>query len=400
MLKYKRSLQRLGIAGVSIPIRQLREHLLLPKQLNDQRLLLLMVDGTILADTQALEEGKRLNPLYLGSEHGEGSSYWVQPSRDERLFVTRTRLQQPGWTIMSLVPERTLMGSMNIVRNALIGLLVLYLGLGGWIGFYLFTKLTRPITDLAAWMKQVDTGNLEVRSIPYNGQGEIPFLFRSFQMMVVRLKEQIEQIYASEREKKELEFEALNFQIRPHFLYNTLDAIKWKAKRGQEDEVVQMIESLSVVLRRTLTDMSFVTLRQEVDLVKHYVELEQHRHKNAFSILYDIDEQLLDQEVPRLLIQPLVENAIRHGALKSDEHGLILMRIYRRRSVVVEVQDNGPGFPEQFRPQRELPREHNELGGIGLANVHKRLELYYGTDSHMEWGKTEHGYTFIRLLLD
>ncbi|MBO9610442.1 MAG: histidine kinase [Paenibacillaceae bacterium] len=397
LLKDKYTLKPLGFIGVSLSEQKLREHMLLPNSLENQRMLLIDGSGAILADTETEEQQPLAEPFHLEASRPDGSE-WVT-SEGKRYFVSHTVLNNANWRILSFIPEKTLIGPMLVIRNAVIGLLFGYFLLGGCLAFYLFTKITRPVTDLASWMKQVDAGNMLHMSHSYTGQGEIPFLFRCFQNMVYRLEEQIAHIYDSERKKKELEFQALNYQIRPHFLYNTLDVIKWKAAGGKQEEVVEMIESLSGMLRTTLHGSSVVTVATELEQVKYYVELEQFRQQDSFIVLYDIDERALQHPIPRLLIQPLVENAIRHGVLNRNASGSILVNVHQREELLaIEVLDNGPGFPDHFAIG-ESHLESNAGGGIGLQNVAHRLALYYGDRHSFEWGKTPGNETFVRILL-
>ncbi|TBL76355.1 sensor histidine kinase [Paenibacillus thalictri] len=399
LLKDKKTLKRLGIVGVSISLAKLREHLLLPNNLRNQRLLLVDGDGMIYADTSSKKDPNQpLEPSILAKLNQGTDSFWIIGDK-ERQFVTPSSIGSNRWKIISIIPESTLIGSMNVVRNAILGLLVGYFVLGGFIAFFLFTRITKPVTDLASWMKQVNAGNLVQVEHNYSGQGEIPFLFRSFQSLVQRLGEQISHIYASEKKKKELEFEALNYQIRPHFVYNTLDTIKWKASGGKLGDVTSMIESLSGMLRRTLHGRSMVTVAHELEQVKFYVDIERYRHQDAFAVIYDIDDKIRELPIPRLLVQPLVENAIRHGVLKSNETGVILVRIYGGEGLTVEVMDNGPGFPHDWQLGREFVRSDTESGGIGLSNISQRLSLYYGKDCRLEWGRTEQEETFVRFRL-
>lgn len=396
MLKNKSTLEPLGFIGVSISVPKLRSHLLLSTNLKNQRLMLIDEQGTVIADTFAREK-KPSEFDFLQHTSYNDSSEWVT-NRGDRYFVSHTSMTDPHWRLLSIIPEGTLIGSMQVIRNTIIGLLISYILLGGCLAFYLFIKITKPVTDLAAWMKQVDAGNLVLVPHLHKGSGEIPFLFRRFQNLVYRLKEQIGQIYESEKKKKELEFAALNYQIRPHFLYNTLDVIKWKASKGKHTDVVNMIESLSGMLRATIHGNSFVTVKQEMEQVKYYVEIEQFRQQNRFVVLYDIDDRVLDVEIPTLLIQPLVENAIRHGVLSTDLEGFILVKIFKEDNseLFIEVLDNGPGFPQPY-VLGEASAAPKEAGGIGLQNIRKRLELYYGEQQRLEWGRTPSEETFVRI---
>lgn len=398
LLKDKETLKPLGFIGVSVSVPKLRKHMLLTHSLDNQRLMLIDEEGTVLADTFA-EEKKPVEFEFLQQTGHEDGSDWVT-DKGERYFISQATMKGTNWRVLSIIPEATLVGSLLVIRNTIIGLLISYILLGGFLAFYLFIKITKPVTHLATWMKQVDTGNLVLIDHLQKGRGEIPFLYRSFYTMVRRLDDQITQIYESEKKKKELEFAALNYQIRPHFLYNTLDVIKWKADGGKHSDVVEMIESLSGLLRATIHGKSMVTVKQEIEQVKYYVEIEQFRQQNSFVVLYDIDERVLEWQIPRLLIQPLVENAIRHGIAKTESQGMILLKVYRMDlELVIEVLDNGSGFPDGFKIGRQLTSNDKETSGIALQNIMNRLSLFYGEHQRLEWGRTMNQETYVRMHL-
>lgn len=396
LLKHKLSLKPLGIIGVSIPEHRLHGHLLLPGDLRNQRILLVDAGGLVLSDTQAdspLRGGRIALPFDPGRAAGSGDR------TDGRAYlVAEEAVGSTGWTMFSMVPKEDVLSILPFIRKTVFLLAIALALVAVWIAFYLFTRLTRPVTELVHWMSQVERGNLVLKDELPQDNGEISLLYRVFQRTVSQLKLQIEQIVEAERQKKMLEFQALNHQIRPHFLYNSLDSIKWKAINGQHREVAGMIESLSGVLRETLQPGGSVTLGQELQQVRYYVQIEQYRHKDMFQMLYDVDEETQRLIVPRLILQPLVENAIRHGALKAEAPGLILLRAYLRDDdLIVEVTDNGPGFagPVDLE-ERPVP---GRIGGIGLRNVYQRLRILYGDHASLSFEQEEERGTVVRIVL-
>lgn len=200
------------------------------------------------------------------------------------------------------------------------------------------------------------------------------------------------------REKEECRLLALQTQIQPHFLFNTLNGIKWLCIIESAPTAERMIESLGHILEYSLgKTKDCVTLEEELTCLKHYVELQKMRYGNIFDVFYEIDEKLLKLEVPVLILQPLVENSIIHGIREKEDRGEIWIRARQTDDeAVISVEDNGEGISEERIC--EILNGNGTTGNIGVVNVKERMELYY-RDSRFEIVSEEGRGTRIQMIL-
>lgn len=250
----------------------------------------------------------------------------------------------------------------------------------------LFSKtITTPISNLSRLMKRAQTGDLTVR-FDNHYQGEIGQLGDAFNAMVDKINELLRLVYAEQKQKREAEMKILREQIKPHFLYNTLDSIQWMAKRYQAKDIVETVRALSNFFRICLSSgKEYITLREEMSLVRSYLDVQKFRYEDLFEYEPFCPEELLDCEVPRLIIQPLVENALYHGIKESDqERGNIRIRIEKEEPdiLLVLVMDDGAGMSpkECGRLNKILRMEERpeEIRAFGVRNVHDRIRFSYG----------------------
>lgn len=250
----------------------------------------------------------------------------------------------------------------------------------------LFSKtITTPISNLSRLMKRAQTGDLTVR-FDNHYQGEIGQLGDAFNAMVDKINELLRLVYAEQKQKREAEMKILREQIKPHFLYNTLDSIQWMAKRYQAKDIVETVRALSNFFRICLSSgKEYITLREEMSLVRSYLDVQKFRYEDLFEYEPFCPEELLDCEVPRLIIQPLVENALYHGIKESDqERGNIRIRIEKEEPdiLLILVMDDGAGMSleECGRLNKILRMEERpeEIRAFGVRNVHDRIRFSYG----------------------
>ncbi|MCI8862630.1 MAG: sensor histidine kinase [Lachnospiraceae bacterium] len=250
----------------------------------------------------------------------------------------------------------------------------------------LFSKtITTPISNLSRLMKRAQTGDLTVR-FDNHYQGEIGQLGDAFNAMVDKINELLRLVYAEQKQKREAEMKILREQIKPHFLYNTLDSIQWMAKRYQAKDIVETVRALSNFFRICLSSgKEYITLREEMSLVRSYLDVQKFRYEDLFEYEPFCPEELLGCEVPRLIIQPLVENALYHGIKESDqERGNIRIRIEKEEPdiLLILVMDDGAGMSpkECGRLNKILRMEERpeEIRAFGVRNVHDRIRFSYG----------------------
>lgn len=239
----------------------------------------------------------------------------------------------------------------------------------------------QSFTNLQNCMNQFAGNHNSFSQIP--SSNELAVLENSFNQMASEINTLISEI-ETEKDKQVLaEINALQSQINPHFLYNALGAISWKAKENRQYEIDDMIIALSTFFRIGLhKGDTMITIAEELQHLQSYLEIEMIRFPNLFEINYDIDPDVIQQIIPKIILQPLVENSINHGLRNQNiQNGCITITIKKMDDILYfEVKDNGIGF---HCNENELPHSSKETGGYGLFNVNERLIRYYGSNHQL-----------------
>jgi len=224
--------------------------------------------------------------------------------------------------------------------------------------------------------------------------------------MSSELKQLVSRIQKEEKEKAMAEIRALQSQINPHFLYNTLGSVKWIASMQKADKIVEMTEALISILRYTAKlESSMVTLREEIDNIRNYIIIQNVRYYNRIQLQIQVDDSLLGSRMPKLILQPIVENAIFHGFAELEDEGIITVRAHRYdEGIQIEISDNGAGIDPATAEwlNRELRSAENiQTSGIGLPNVQRRIQLHYGDRYGIGFHSAQgQGTTFVITLPD
>jgi two-component system sensor histidine kinase YesM len=218
--------------------------------------------------------------------------------------------------------------------------------------------------------------------------------------MIEQIDLLIRRIAAEESEKKKAEIRALRYQINPHFLYNTLNSIRWMAKLNRTNDVDRSVTALVHLLEGSLERNGvFIRLGDELELLRKYMIIQNYRYDNQIELRIDCPEDMEDLHVPRMLLQPIVENAIFHGIAPLDEGGVIQIRItLQEQDVIVRIEDNGIGIkPERIKGLLSYEQDHSKQGmtHIGLRHVHQTVQLYYGSRYGVWVESTEGGGTRV-----
>lgn len=280
------------------------------------------------------------------------------------------------WKYVSIVDYNILAKDINSLnRNVTIITLISTL-ISIIMAYILSAGLVKPIRNLSMKMKNYREGDQGIAS--KTSGDEIIELERSFNEMIERITTLIHENALQSENKRKLELYALQMQINPHFLYNTLDAIAWLAKLKKQPEIEQLVMALAQFFRISLhKGDKFIKVEEEIELIKNYIAIEQIRFPNKFTVHYEIDDDVKNYESMKLILQPLVENAIKHGISELEENGQIIVKAYQNQEYIYyEVIDNGFGFdPNQPNYNPHL------MSGYGCKNVDERIKLEYGADS-------------------
>ncbi|QTH41019.1 sensor histidine kinase [Cohnella sp. LGH] len=299
--------------------------------------------------------------------------------------VFHYRIEDTGWHVVEIVPKRELLSQLEVVKLfILIGMSLC--ALFGILFFIVQSKsVVKPLKRLTKEMAKVKSGNLNVH-LEIRSKDEIGRVSYIFIDMVGQIQNLIEKVYKGQIREKEAELKALQAQINPHFLYNTLDSIRWMAVKRKAYDIGEQIEALSDLFRHTLNQgRETTTIGREIDHLKNYLLIQQNRFADKLSWDIEVDPTLMEEPVPTLLLQPLVENAIIHGIEPKIGSGTLRVSVFERFAgeIVLRVEDDGVGIGAGLIDEilKVEPEGHK---GFALRNIADRLRLRYGSSSKLE----------------
>ena len=341
-------------------------------------------DGEIIyhPDAQLIYSGHEEENHQAAAGYRDGG-YKEEFQGEERLITVKT-VGYTGWKIIGVTP----MGGMNfdaVKTRLLIVFVVLFVVfLLAIINSYISTKITTPIEQLERSVNEIEEGKLETE-VSIGGSYEIRHLGASIQNMARQIRRLMEDIVAEHESKRKNEFDVLQSQINPHFLYNTLDIIVWMIENEKQSEAVRVVTALARFFRISLSKgKSIIPVKDELEHVRSYLMIQHMRFKNRFTYSIEADDSVLDHASLKLILQPLVENAIYHGMEFMDGDGEIRVRVLEKDGdLIMTVSDNGLGMTKE-----QVERMLSDTGhvpskrgsGIGVRNVNERIKLYFGKE--------------------
>ncbi|MDD3361968.1 MAG: sensor histidine kinase [Hespellia sp.] len=300
---------------------------------------------------------------------------------DSYICVTE-KIQSLGLQAVYYTPKSSIATiSWKNTLDILIRIIVCIIGIL-FLGRLFSNYISKPIELLTKDIQNVDSDNMKV-GITSTREDEIGSLIRSYNHMMKRIQELIQENYQTKISQKEFEMKALQAQINPHFLYNSLSIINWKAIEADEKEISRITLTLSSFYRTTLNrGKTMNTIRNAVENIQSYLAIQLCIHDNNFVVHYDIDENTYEYYIPALIFQPFVENALEHGLdIKEDpDHQMWIMIKQDEKDVLIDISDNGAGMSEQEAAQIL----NYDAKGYGVKNVNDRLRLHYGETYHIE----------------
>lgn len=299
----------------------------------------------------------------------------------EKRLVTVKTISYTGWKLISVVPMKSFSMGMTGMRNLVVLLVALTVLAAVMLNQMVSARISKPLRRLNDSVKEWEAGNMNP-DIYIGGSMEVEHLGKTLRSTVAQIRQLMDDIVVEQEEKRKSELDALQSQINPHFLYNTLDSIVWMITGERYDDAVFMITQLASLFRISLSKgKTVIKIEDEVKHARNYMNIQKIRYKNSFEVDFQIEEDILDGCIVKLVLQPLLENAIYYGMEFMDGEGEIHVRGYRKdKDVYLEVEDNGLGMPEEEAAEllngKERPHKHGS--GVGLVNVHSRLKLRFG----------------------
>lgn len=294
-----------------------------------------------------------------------------------------SRSGKTGWTVVDCTSVRELLRKSRQAQSVYVLTAIILVIVALLFSRFMARSITLPIQKLRDSMKKVQEGDFSVSDVVVDSKNEIGSLTKSFDVMTHRIHELMEQNVHEQEEKRKSELKALQSQINPHFLYNTLDSIIWMAEGKKNEEVVLMTASLARLLRQSISNEDeVVPIANEVEYARGYLTIQKMRYKDKLEFQIEVDSSILYIPLIKLVLQPIIENAIYHGLKYKESKGLLIVKGFMKDgNAVLQVIDDGVGMDEETLAHiYDKHKVNYHSNGVGVYNVQKRLKLYYGED--------------------
>lgn len=294
-----------------------------------------------------------------------------------------SRSEKTGWTVVDCVRVEELLRKSNEAQSIYIVVAMGLMAAALFFSRFVSKSITLPIQRLCDSMERVQEGDFSVSDIVVDSENEIGSLTKSFNVMTHRIHELMEQNIRDQEAKRKSELKALQSQINPHFLYNTLDSIIWMAEGKKNEEVVLMTASLARLLRQSISNEDeLVSISQEIEYARGYLTIQKMRYKDKLEFQIEVEPSILNVRLIKLVLQPIIENAIYHGLKYKESKGLLCVKGFMKNgNAVLQVIDDGVGMDQDTLDHiYEKHKVNYHSNGVGVYNVQKRLQLYYGSE--------------------
>ncbi|MFY9284703.1 MAG: histidine kinase [Miniphocaeibacter sp.] len=304
---------------------------------------------------------------------------------DEKYYFRNQYNGVTGWRTFALISNNRIFYNNTMLRDFIIYFVVLSILVFSIMAYLVSYGLTKPLEKLTLAMRNAEKDKYKVQ-IKNSKKDEIGILTDSFNELIQKINILVNEVYLSKITQKNAEIEALQSQINPHFLYNTLDSINWMLLEKEEYEISNIIISLGDILKYSMDiNNGFVPLSDEINNIENYLLIQKNRFEDKLQFSIDIPNEMLGEKVPKLILQPIVENSIIHG-VDSEQYDIAINitidAYFVDENINIEIVDNGVGIDaKKVKKLNEyLEKDTDDLNSIGLKNVNRRIKLYFGED--------------------
>ncbi|KKI91928.1 histidine kinase [Bacillus sp. SA1-12] len=370
------SLEKLGTLIIEVKLDEIVNGL--PKQWDGQEGFIMISRGeNIFFSEKPFAQVGQLN-FTESSKQG----YNIQEIDGKNYFVTYSKSPYANWTYWNVIPFGSMFAKVTAIKFFVLFFFLFLFMVAVYLVIKFSKRITNPIENLVSAMNHVQEGDFKVADSfkPSQDQDEVGILHRNFFHMIERINNLINENYEKQLLIKDTEFKALQSQINPHFLYNTLESINWLAKINKQQQISKMVESLGYLLRNAISlKENVITVNEEIEMVKHYVTIQTFRFEERLDFHLFIQDDIKECAIPKLIVQPLVENAIQYGLEMMIEPCKIQVSAYQEGDLLhVVVEDNGPGMDEQQLENVRKGKIATKGNGIGLENIDSRIKFVFG----------------------
>lgn len=316
--------------------------------------------------------------------------------REDNYYVTSKKVRGIDWQIVSLISEENLYQELHNFRNMILLYGILLTIVLEIIAFFIYHSIYDPMNNILTTMRSIDEERSLVQRVVDDGNDEVHQVAVNFNELLDRIEELVKTVESEQEQKRETQFQLLQAQINPHFLFNTLNTLHFLALMNDDKPVGEGISALAKLLRNTITDQKDeVSVAEEIENLKNYIIIQKLRYGDLFETVYNIDEEVKDCKILKFLLQPIVENSILHAFEEDREHQLLTIRAQKYHHYLkISIGDNGKGF----KP-KERKNSNRNLSGIGIDNISERIRLMYGEKYSMQIQSSIGFGTIVTLLL-
>jgi two-component system sensor histidine kinase YesM len=351
------------------------------KSIRNGNIVLVDGEGDIVSAANKELLGHKLSPEFLDVSK-EAYSFTRKKVGNVDQYVACSDPMRNGWRVITTVPVFIYQQEILWLRNSIFLFAILLIVVSILCAWGLSLSISRPIRLLSSTMICFGAGDFSARA-PRGGEDEIGRLSETFNQMADNINTLVQKVQYEQHLKRDAELRSLQMQINPHFLYNTLESINWMARMGKTEDVCIMVTSLGDLMRATINSKDYVLLKDEIASLNNYLQIQKYRYGEKFEYSIFIASDTEELYVPKLIIQPLVENAIYHGIEPSIDKGKIEIKSIRKGDdLVITVIDNGVGMvPNFIQDVLDVNRDGDDKSSsrsIGIKNVIKRIKTLYG----------------------
>lgn len=337
----------------------------------------------------------------LVKQLAEGANHWVQlNSGNKELMISAKLIDNTDWYLVSVTPLDEIYNSSRSSRNNIIILVFTSGTIAYFLAYLISGSITRRLSVLSQKMNDIHEGKL-ITIEATSDSDEIDQLVHEYNFMVEKITDLINDKFKAGQEIKNAELKALQAQINPHFLYNTLDMINWYAWENSGPEIISIVDSLAKFYKISLSKgMEVVSIKDELSHVSYYFQIQNMRFKNALNLSISVDESLMQYSILKITLQPIVENSILHGIMcKESKSGNIRIRgALVENEIHLYIEDDGVGISEEKLKNLLAPAaENSQSSGFGVRNIDQRIKLYYGTGYGLYYTSTENKGTTVKI---
>ena len=340
-------------------------------------------DGNIVYHPQQQQLYNELQTENIDLVMNAGSDIVTWGDGINKKMYSISRSEKTGWTVVDCVRVEELLRRSNEAQSIYVLVAIGLMAVALFFSRFVAKSITLPIQRLCDSMERVQEGDFSVSDIVVDSENEIATLYEYFNVMTQRIHELMAQNIREQEAKRKSELKALQSQINPHFLYNTLDSIIWMAEGKKNEEVVLMTASLARLLRQSISNEDeLVSIGQEIEYARGYLTIQKMRYKDKLEFWIEVEPSILNIRLIKLVLQPVIENAIYHGLKYKESRGLLLVKGFMKNgNAVLQVIDDGVGMDQETLDHiYERHKVDYHSNGVGIYNVQKRLQLYYGNE--------------------